>query len=63
LEDEPEAGMPDIAKEKDLMEALSVGQVQEIVANAKSQNANVSDERLLEAFLYYYDNDAFITFK
>jgi hypothetical protein len=61
LEDDPDAGIPEIVKERDLMEALSVGQVQEIVTNAKSQKANVSDEELLEAFLYYYDNDAFLT--
>jgi len=60
LEDDPNAGLPQAAKDNDLMYALSVTEVQDIVANARTQKSVVSDRELFEAFLYYYDNDAYI---
>jgi hypothetical protein len=59
-EDEPDAGVPQFAKDNKLKEALQVSMVQSIVENSKAQISNISIEKLFEAFLYYYDNDAYI---
>lgn len=45
------------------MAALRLADVEDIVANARAQKPAASEAELLEAFLYYYDNDAFITFE
>ena len=42
--------------------ALLISQVQDIAANARLQRSDVSDVHLLQAFLFYYDRDAFIDF-
>jgi hypothetical protein len=62
-EDDPDAGMPQIAKDNELMQVLSVSEVQDLVENVKAQKSDVSDEELFEAFLYYYDNDAYMELK
>lgn len=41
---------------------LSIQTIQSIVRNAKQQRPDASLKLLLDAFLYYWDNDAFITF-
>jgi hypothetical protein len=61
LEDEPEAGVPQAAKDAGLMQVLPVSVLQEIVRNAREQRPGVSTAILFDAFLYYYDNDAFLT--
>jgi hypothetical protein len=53
---------PQFARQRGLRRALSVAQVQDIVANAREQIAEPKPEQLLTAFLFYYDQDAFITF-
>lgn len=55
--------VPWVAKEHNLIDALSIQDIQDIVYNAKQQKENVSIDELLEAYLYYYDNDAFIEWK
>jgi len=50
------------ANEQGLSLALGVASVQDIVENAKQQLPEANPEQLLSAFLYYYDNDAFIEF-
>ncbi len=40
--------------------ALQMATVQQIVKNVQAQTQNPPLSLLLEAFLYYYDNDAFI---
>ena len=60
LEDDPDAGIPVVAKANKLMEALPISVVQSIVRNAQAQVSDVSMEQLFEAFVYYYDNDAYI---
>jgi hypothetical protein len=60
LEDHPEAGVPDFAKQTGLVQALPVSVVQDIVANLLGQKADASPDELLAAFLYYYKQDAFI---
>jgi hypothetical protein len=59
-EDDPDAGTPDVAKKMSLMRALPITTVQEIVENALSQRSDATAEELFKAFIYYYDNDAFI---
>ena len=39
---------------------LSIQQIQSIIRNVSQQRSEVDDTELLAAFLYYYDNDAFI---
>lgn len=55
--------VPQVAKEHNLIDALSIQDIQDIVYNAKQQKENVSIDELLEAYLYYFDNDAFVEWK
>ena len=55
--------MPKEAKKKQLMYALNIQTVQAIVKNVEQQNHYFTDDDLVEAFLYYYDNDAYIEIK
>jgi hypothetical protein len=55
-------GVPDVAQQNGLSYALGIAAVQDIVANAREQIASASLAQLLQAFLFYYDHDAFITF-
>jgi hypothetical protein len=55
-------GVPDLAQQSGLSYALGIAAVQDVIANAREQIASVSLAQLLEAFLFYYDHDAFITF-
>lgn len=55
--------VPDVAQHNGLSYALGVAAVQDIVANAREQIASVSLGELMQAFLFYYDHDAFITFE
>lgn len=41
---------------------LGITDVQDIVWNAKAQIPNATQQQLLDAFLYYFDHDAFIDF-
>jgi len=50
------------AVEQGMSLALDVATVQDIVQNARMQLSQPSMEQLLSAFLYYYENDAFIEF-
>jgi hypothetical protein len=63
MEDDPEAGVPEIARRLKMMQALPVTVVQDIVRNATSQKADASDDDLVRAFLHYYDHDAFINLR
>lgn len=53
---------PKFATENNMKYALSIQDIQGIVDNAYQQNPNCKETDLLQAFLYYYDHDAFITF-
>jgi len=55
-------GIPEVVKRHGLSFALEIPTVRDIVANAIQQRPNVSLEQLLQAFLFYYDHDAFIAF-
>lgn len=57
-DDDDEA--PKIALENGVSYALDVQTIQSIVQNISEQKRVYTDEELLEAFLYYYDNDTYI---
>lgn len=53
---------PEIARTNDWQEVLDVASIEDIVSNAAAQIDNPTIEQLFDAFLYYFENDAFITF-
>ena len=57
-----EPAVPEVAARNGLARALQVAQVQDIVDNASQQRPGASVEELVEAFLFYYDRDAFMDF-
>jgi hypothetical protein len=60
LEDEPDAGVPEIAKRNGLIQVLPVTVLQDIITNARSQKEDATLQEIFEAFEFYYNNDAFI---
>jgi hypothetical protein len=54
--------VPPFAIDNHLIYSLGIQDVQDIIINAREQHTNCTDEDFLKAFLYYYDNDAFIDF-
>ena len=58
--EDDEDEVPKAAKEKQLMYTLNIQTMQGIVKNVEQQNHNYTEDDLVEAFLYYYDNDAYI---
>ena len=54
---------PKIVRDNGLTYALGVSAGQDIVANAREQKTDLTMDDLLNAFLFYYKNDAFISFK
>ncbi len=53
---------PIIAKENGLISTLDSGTIESIVASVKSLDSEVTDDLLLESFLYYYEYDAFLPY-
>jgi len=51
-----------IALKHGLQDIIGSNEVQDIVINARDQIVGATGEQLLEAFLFYIDNDAFIDF-
>lgn len=45
-----------------LEEALDAAGIEDVISNAHSQLSNPSIDRLVDAFLFYIENDAFIEF-
>jgi hypothetical protein len=60
LEDDPDAGIPQFAKQHNLMQVIPVGSLQDVVSNALQQKPNATPEELFIAFRFYYSNDAFM---
>lgn len=60
--EDDEEDAPQIAKEKGLIYTLSIQNVQMIYENVHEQKEDCSNDDLIKAFLYYYDNDAYIEF-
>lgn len=54
--------LPKQVKEDGWVEVLDGGTLEEIIANAKEQLGTLSVDDLFKAFIFYYENDAFITF-
>lgn len=50
---------PKFAIENNLRCVLSVGDIQDVVLNMKQQKENCSEQELFNAFIYYFENDAF----
>ncbi|WP_395682080.1 hypothetical protein [Dokdonella sp.] len=61
--DAEDAELSDAANDLGFDYVLNMQQVQSIVRNAQKQLVRITDEDLLRALLYYYDNDAYITFR
>ncbi|WP_291571657.1 DUF7716 domain-containing protein [Clostridium sp. UBA4548] len=53
---------PRFASDNNMKYALSMQDIQSIVDNANQQHEYSSEGELLQAFLYYYDHDAYIEF-
>lgn len=51
---------PDVIKEADYRYVLSIQILQSIVANAKSQEINITEEELLQCVIYYFNHDAYL---
>jgi hypothetical protein len=61
--DDCESGdeVPQTAAAHNMRYALGIQDVQDIVRNARMQKPSCGVDVLFDAFLYYYDNDAFLT--
>lgn len=53
---------PEVAKINGWQEVLDSDSIEDIVANAKDQLDSLTLEQLFDAFVYYFENDAFIEF-
>ena len=60
VEDDDEE-LPTYAKKNKLVYVLTIQEIKGIIKNAYQQKKDCSEDDLLKAFVYYYDNDAFIT--
>ncbi len=54
-------GVPSLAARHGLNYVTGMDAIQDAIANACQQLQVLSAQQRLEAFLYYYDNDAFMT--
>lgn len=54
--------VPEFVKDHELQYAMHISQVQDIVINARLQRKDSTPDMLVQAFLFYYDRDAFIDF-
>lgn len=59
-ENEPNAGVPEFATRHNLIEAVPIATLQEILHHANIQLTNATLKDLFDAFIFYYTNDAFI---
>ena len=62
--DDPEDDdeIPEFAKKNQLEYVFMIGDVQQIVENARLQLNNAQQNELVIAFKFYFENDAFIEF-
>ena len=59
-EEEWEEILPDIAVENDFLNPISSELIDNVLINAFSQNAKVSNDKIIEALNYYIENDSFM---
>lgn len=63
LSDEGDAEHPPMpAMERGMEYVMGIDAVQDAMANAIEQRAGLTNEERFDAFVHYYDNDAFILF-
>ncbi len=62
-EDDPEAGIPEMARRNGLRQTIPVVTLQDVVSNALAQKPEATLEELFRAFIFYYARDAFIDFE
>ena len=62
LDEEKNPDDPPVVRKNGLRYALGVHDVQQVVSNARQQMLSPTVAQLLQAFLFYYDNDAFVDF-
>lgn len=55
--------LPEQVKNDGWVEVLDGGTIEEIVANVKQQLGVPSLDELFKAFIFYYENDAFLEFQ
>jgi hypothetical protein len=60
MEDEPEAGVPLFAKQHNFVRVMPVASLQDVAINVQLQMPHATPEQLFEAFIFYYENDAYI---
>lgn len=60
FENEPDPDRPKFASENGLYYALGMQVIESIVENARDQKQDATMSDLVDAFIYYYDNDAYI---
>ena len=58
--EDDEDDLPKYAKDHMLTYALSIQDIEGIVENAKGQKKECAIDDLVQAYLFYYDHDAFI---
>jgi hypothetical protein len=54
---------PEIIKENNWKETLDSDLIDQMIFNARAQRSTVRIEELLDAFVYFVNNDAFLEFK
>lgn len=62
LEDEPDAGIPQYAKDQGLKQVLPITVVQDVVSNVLAQRPAATPDDLFRAFIHYFEHDAFLRF-
>ena len=60
--DDPDSD-PDVVREAGYRYVMSMQSVRSIVTYARQQRERVSDGALIESFLYYVQNDAYLSFQ
>ncbi|MDM5234110.1 DUF7716 domain-containing protein [Lysinibacillus pakistanensis] len=55
--------LPEQAKKNGWIETLDGAGIEDVIDNVNNQFENPSLDQLFQAFLYYFENDAFLVFK
>ena len=59
-EDMPDAGVPECAKQRGLIQVMDVATLQDVVSNILSQKPFATIDDMFQAFIHYYRQDAFL---
>ena len=55
--------LPEQVKKMGWIETLDAASIEDVVENAKEELENPSINQLFDAFIFYYENDAFLEFE